>query len=83
MTEKEATAAKGEDFKKREFSSGQSEAGNCVSADSSNPETVEGQTREQRRAKRKEVAAWGERKVKEAGKVGNSGSFPCDSSRSE
>lgn len=36
-----------------------------------------------RRAKRKEVAAWGERKVKEVGKVGNSGSFPCDSSRSD
>ena len=29
------------------------------------------------------MAARGERKVKEAGKVGNSGSFPCDSSRSE
>lgn len=36
-----------------------------------------------RRAKRKEVAARGDRKVKEVGKVGNSGSFPCDSSRSD
>lgn len=43
---------KGEDIKRGSFTPGQSEAGNCVSADSSDPKAVEGQ-REQRRRERR------------------------------
>lgn len=43
MTEKEAIAELRLRGKVKEFTWGQSEAGNCVSADSSKPKTVKGQ----------------------------------------